>query len=320
MTVDLSNPFIQARWFYKGRTSPVGLIVLHDMEAPETDKTAENVARNFSTTDRKASAHDCIDNNSIVHCVKYEDTAWAAPGANSNGIHLEHAGYAAQRREDWLDGYSLAELKLSAQLTAALCGKFNIPEEFVDVAGLKAGRRGITTHNCVSLAFKKSTHTDPGPGFPMDLYVEMVRGESGPDLPPLLPTQTGARVQANAPMVGIITSPHWRGYLEVGADGGVFQFEAPFFGSAGGIKLNAPVVAGASTPSGEGYWLVAADGGVFPYGDAKFYGSTGNVTLNKPIVGIAVSDTGQGYGLVASDGGVFAFGDFEFFGSAEFKG
>lgn len=321
MTFDLDKiPFIQARWYYKGRNAAVSLVVIHDMEAPETDTTAEAVAKNFATTSRKASAHYNVDNNSIVQSVKDEDTAWAAPSANSNGIHLEHAGYAAQRREDWLDGYSLAELKLSAALAAKLLKKFNLPAEFVDAAGLKAGRKGITTHKAVSDAFGKSDHWDPGPGFPMDLYLAMVRGEAGPDTPPLLPPQQGARPVVNAPVVGIITHQTWRGYIEVGSDGGTFSFEAPNFGSTGAIKLNAACVGGCASASGQGYYLVAADGGVFPFGDAKFHGSTGNVKLNKPIVGIAVSDTGDGYGLVASDGGVFAFGDFEYFGSVEFKG
>lgn len=319
--MDLNDiPFLQARWYHKGRITPVEVIVIHDMEAPETDKTAEAVAANFHVTDRKASTHYNIDNNSIVGSVRLEDTAWAAPGANSNGIQLEHAGYASQRLVDWMDGYSLAELKLSAQLTAALCSKFILPMEFVDAKGLVARRKGITTHWEVTKAFKQSDHTDPGLYFPMDLYIAMVRGEAGPDTPPLVPPQEGTRIVSNAALVSIMTHPTWKGYCEVGADGGVFSFEAPNYGSAGGTKLNAPVVAGAATATGKGYWLVSADGGVFGYGDAKFYGSTGNVKLNKPIVDIAVSDTGLGYGLVASDGGIFGFGDFEFFGRAEFAG
>ena len=58
-------------------------------------------------------------------------------------------------------------------------------------------------------------------------------------------------------------------------DGGVFAFNAPFFGSLGARHLNSPIVGMAATPTGKGYWLVAGDGGVFTFGDAKFYGSTG---------------------------------------------
>jgi SpoIID/LytB domain protein len=106
------------------------------------------------------------------------------------------------------------------------------------------------------------------------------------------------------------------GYWMDDTKGGIYSFGgAPFFGSAGNIKLNQPIVGMAATPDGQGYWLVAADGGIFTYGDAKFFGSTGNLVLNKPIVGMAPTADGQGYWLVASDGGVFTFGDAKFFGS-----
>ena len=59
------------------------------------------------------------------------------------------------------------------------------------------------------------------------------------------------------------------------ADGGVFSFCEPFYGSMGGTRLNRPIVGMAATPDGGGYWLVAADGGIFTFGDARFYGSMG---------------------------------------------
>ncbi|HLI74343.1 MAG TPA: PQQ-binding-like beta-propeller repeat protein [Acidimicrobiales bacterium] len=40
------------------------------------------------------------------------------------------------------------------------------------------------------------------------------------------------------------------GYWEVASDGGLFSFNAPFFGSMGGKPLNAPVVAMAASPNG----------------------------------------------------------------------
>jgi len=105
------------------------------------------------------------------------------------------------------------------------------------------------------------------------------------------------------------------GYWEVGADGGVFAFDAPFEGSMGGRVLHAPVVGMASTPDGAGYWLVASDGGIFAFGDAAFDGSMGAVHLDAPVVGMAAMPQGGGYWLVASDGGIFAFGDAQYFGS-----
>jgi Cu/Zn superoxide dismutase len=105
------------------------------------------------------------------------------------------------------------------------------------------------------------------------------------------------------------------GYWMAASDGGVFAFDAPFFGSTGGIVLNQPIVSMDGTPNGEGYWMVASDGGVFAFGEAAFKGSTGGTRLNRPIVSMAATETGEGYWMAASDGGVFAFGDAGFLGS-----
>ncbi len=122
---------------------------------------------------------------------------------------------------------------------------------------------------------------------------------------------------ANAPVVGMATTPDGGGYWLVAADGGVFSYgDARFHGSAGGLHLNRPVVGMAATPEGGGYWLVASDGGVLTYGDAHFYGSAGGLHLNTPIVGMAATPDGGGYWLVAADGGVFSYGDARFHGSA----
>jgi N-acetylmuramoyl-L-alanine amidase len=117
-------------------------------------------------------------------------------------------------------------------------------------------------------------------------------------------------------MVASATDSATGGYWLVGSDGGVFSFNAPFYGSAGALPLARPVVGAAATPDGGGYWLVASDGGVFSYGDAGFFGSEGGQHINRPVVGMAATPTGLGYWLVASDGGIFTFGDAGFSGAA----
>ena len=104
------------------------------------------------------------------------------------------------------------------------------------------------------------------------------------------------------------------GYREVAADGGLFSFNAPFFGSMGGKPLNAPIVGMTTDQFTGGYWEVASDGGLFAF-NAPFFGSMGGKPLNKPIVGMLSTPDGGGYWEVASDGGLFAFGDAGFYGS-----
>ena len=168
-------PFMQAPHYKRVGGRTVDLVVIHTMEAPEKGSTAEYVARYFQTTDREVSSHYCIDDDTIVQCVREEDVAWCAPGANHNGIHLEHAGYARQSAAEWQDAYSQAMLDRSAELTAVLCARYRIPVTWLHPTDLLAGKRGITSHGNVSAAFKRSDHTDPGRSFPIEAYLSRVR-------------------------------------------------------------------------------------------------------------------------------------------------
>lgn len=174
-------PFVQAKYYREGGNENPTRVVIHDMEMPERKDTAEACAAFFKRGNaaHPSSAHFCVDTDSVVQCVKLEDTAFHAPpntGSPKGGtIGIEHAGYAHQGFRDWLDDYGIAMLRdVSAPLTASLCAEFGIPMVWLSVEDLKAGKHGVTSHNNVSLAFKKSTHTDPGPGFPVDQYMTWV--------------------------------------------------------------------------------------------------------------------------------------------------
>ena len=168
-------PFLPAKNFTATTGRTIDLIVIHDMEYPETPTGAEWCAGFFAGLSApRASAHYSVDNDSIVQSVRDSDVAWHAPGANSNGIGIEHAGYAKQSRSEWLDDYSRAELTLSARLVSRLCKTYGIPLEWRDASALKKrGARGITGHSDVSRAFG-GTHWDPGPNFPIDFYLALV--------------------------------------------------------------------------------------------------------------------------------------------------
>lgn len=167
--------FIQAANYTKAGRTAVDLLVLHTMENMEKPGAARNVALWFASAEApQASAHYCIDAGEVIQCVKDEDIAWHAPGANRNGLGLEHAGRAAQSPAEWQDPFSEAALELSANLAADLCHKWKIPAVYVPSGALLKGARGITTHMDVSRAFRKSDHWDPGIGFPIDWYVKRV--------------------------------------------------------------------------------------------------------------------------------------------------
>jgi N-acetyl-anhydromuramyl-L-alanine amidase AmpD len=186
-------PFIEARHYTRTSGRAIDLIVIHTMEAPEKPGSAEGVARWFAgPTAPEASAHYCIDSNSIVQCVRDSDVAWHAPGANHDSIGFEHAGFARQTARDWTDEYSDAMLRLSARLAAEKCREYRIPVVWLSAGDLRAGRRGITGHHDVSVAFRRSNHWDPSPAFPVEPYLAMVRASVG-DHAAVRPEKTGPR-------------------------------------------------------------------------------------------------------------------------------
>lgn len=178
----MTIPFVPAKWFTPGpRHGPIELIVIHDMEFPEKITAAEDIAAYFKRGRKKASAHYCVDSNSIVQCVRDTDIAYHAPGANHNGIGIEHAGYAKQTTDDWLDSYGVTMLRAqSAPLVRGLCETYGIPKRWLGVDQVVAGQRGITSHWNVSLAFGRSTHTDPGGQFPVTQYIDWVNDIPAP--------------------------------------------------------------------------------------------------------------------------------------------
>ncbi|QSI50013.1 peptidoglycan-binding protein [Thermobispora bispora] len=167
---------IQAKHYTKGRLRPVRLIVIHSMEAPEKPTTAEDVAKWFAKGGMNASAHVCVDNNSAVRCVDDGDTAWAAPNANADGLHLELAGYARQSRAEWLDTYGKDMLKIAAGVVATWATKYGIPIVKLTPAEVRAGKKGICGHADVTNAYPGTgDHWDPGPHFPWDHFLDLVK-------------------------------------------------------------------------------------------------------------------------------------------------
>jgi N-acetyl-anhydromuramyl-L-alanine amidase AmpD len=172
-------PFVQARQYTKVDLSTprkIRFIVIHSMESQEKGETAENVAHYFKNLTRPASAHYCIDNNSIVQCVQTKDVAYGASSLNRNGVHLELAGRARQTEAEWLDPYSKAMLDNAAQLCGKiLVPKFKLPVVWVKADGLKLSTtKGFTSHAEGSKAFNPGGHWDPGPGFPVNYFLDRV--------------------------------------------------------------------------------------------------------------------------------------------------
>lgn len=179
-SLDATIKFVQAKNFTKAGRKKVDLVVIHTMEAAEKPNTAENVAAWFAGASApKASAHYNVDCDSVVQSVKEEDVAWHAPGANHNGIGIEHAGFAKQNAADWSDDFSTRMLVLSAKLVAGICKRWSIPIVKLSPEDVKAGKRGLCGHIDVTNGLNGGKgHWDPGPNFPWARYLDMVRAAS----------------------------------------------------------------------------------------------------------------------------------------------
>ena len=157
----------------------VRLVVIHTMESPEGIGTARAVAEWFGGIRGeapRASAHYCIDNREVIQCVPETGIAAHAPGVNTVSIGVEHAGRASQGLSGWSDLYSQECLSLSAQLVADICRRHKIPVRRPSIEALHddPACTGIVGHYDVTCAFRRSTHTDPGPYFPWASYLAQV--------------------------------------------------------------------------------------------------------------------------------------------------
>lgn len=169
-------PFLQAKYFFHPNTErKVDLVVFHAAEVKESDKAAQWLMNYCANNDRVASWHYAVDSGSITQSVREADVAYHAPGANANGIGIELATPGMPTAQEWADPYSQKMLNLSAWLAAGVCSRWKIDPFYVDASGLREGRRGITTHAQVSLAFKKADHMDPGPNFPIDYVIAKIK-------------------------------------------------------------------------------------------------------------------------------------------------
>jgi len=152
---------------------PINRIVIHSTVSPCVEGGARSIAAYFRSSRSGGSAHYVVDPGEVVQVVYDSIIAWHAP-PNTHSLGIEMCEYPAPNKSRWGKPNQQEMLKRTARLTAQLCLAYNVPPRFVGVIGLRAGRRGITTHNMVSKAWHQSTHWDPG-GWPRREFMREVR-------------------------------------------------------------------------------------------------------------------------------------------------
>jgi N-acetyl-anhydromuramyl-L-alanine amidase AmpD len=157
-----------------GAMSAVDLVVVHATVSPCKPGGARQNAAYFQTDGAGGLAHYVVDPSEVVACCPENVACWHAPPVNRRAIGVELCDPQKGLGARWGDKNHTAMLALAADLIADICRRHDVPPFYVDAAGLLAGKRGITTHHDVTLAWHKSDHVDPGPDFPMGRFIEQV--------------------------------------------------------------------------------------------------------------------------------------------------
>lgn len=169
-------PFVKARWFGPATNKPVKRIVIHGTVSPCGVGWARKIANYFATTGTKSSAHYIVDPGEVVQSVYDSNLAWH-DGTNVNSLGVELCDPVEGPLSRWDDADHRLMLRRAARLVAELCLAYDVPPRFLSPLAVKAGRKGITTHNNMRLAFPGSTtHWDPG-AWPRRRFMRLVRAE-----------------------------------------------------------------------------------------------------------------------------------------------
>lgn len=279
MTIYAARCHVHPDRFGAVKTNANRLLVIHTSEGGETGTSAESLC-SFMTTagDRLvegsnppryygASYQYDIDWDRIIPAVFDDVVAYAAAGANHDGIHYCIPGKAGQTRAQWLDAASSAQL---AQLASAMRDKSletGIPLVRLTVDQIRDGHTaGYCGHVDINKAFGKTDHTDPGPAFPWDVLAALLAPTPPMEAPPMAtlaksvrildtrgPQNAGTKVKAGSTTrVGVLRPPaDWARAAIV--DIGVAETEAPGFVTAWSGEGDRPGTSVQDYPAGSTY-------------------------------------------------------------------
>lgn len=127
------------------------------------------------------------------------------------------------------------------------------------------------------------------------------------------PVGSKAAKHLSAPIVGLVPSVDGRGYILVGADGGLFSFgdARPAGSCAQKGHCAGPVVAAVADATGSGYWLVTASGHIYSFGHARALAQCVPVvsSARSSVVAATGTPTGKGLWVLLANGSVCHVGN-----------
>lgn len=154
------------------------LVVVHCTQG----STAAGAASWLMRPSTRASAHVVIDDREGYRLVPDSRKAWHVKNANDRSLGLEIVGFVQWTRAQWLS--HMPTLRESARVHAAWNRKYGIPLT-------ESIQRGYHSHD----GMPGNDHSDPGPNFPWDVYLGLVKSASKVQSPPQYPYGTSLRIR-----------------------------------------------------------------------------------------------------------------------------
>jgi hypothetical protein len=148
------------------------LIAIHTNEGPNPadefpDRTAENLARWMDG--QAVSYHKVVDDDSVVHYVPDDRCSWSLRSGNPRSLNVCFTGYARWSREEWLRHDRM--LRQGADIAHEWSRRHNIPLRKLTSAEVGANESGVCGHVNWTVGKRDGSHTDPGEGFPWDVFM-----------------------------------------------------------------------------------------------------------------------------------------------------
>jgi hypothetical protein len=175
---DLDLPFLQSASFGPVFSQQARIRVIHSTEGPMSRGNARSLAGPnwFGSPKAGTSAHDIFDPSEGVKMVADNRIAWhVGPGGNSFTRGSEHCAYVRYTTAEWLSADGQEMLDRSARYNAAAAHRDGVLPRWLTLTQLARKEPGFCTHNDIRLVFGGTTHSDPGPNFPYDWYMQRVQ-------------------------------------------------------------------------------------------------------------------------------------------------
>lgn len=179
--------------------TPITLIAIHTAEGATT---AASLAHYLDGPDVEASYHKLVDDNQVLTYLSDEtQAAWAMLSGNHRSVQLCFTAFTAWPTSEWLAHDRM--LRMGAAEVAKWCIRYTIPATHLTPTQVGADWWGICGHWDWTLGKRDGTHTDPGPNFPWDYFISLVRAaivttRSSEDAMPWRLERTPAKLMSKA--------------------------------------------------------------------------------------------------------------------------